>query len=99
MFSQEPSSTPIVKISGRGSQRLKSGHVWVYRSDVVSDEGVPPGAMVTVRGERKSMGTALYSTSSQIAVRMISRDAVPDLHVLLRQRIAEAIAYREHIVR
>src|SRR6185369_10932831 len=46
-----------------------------------------------------SMGTALYSTSSQIAVRMISRDAVPDLHVLLRQRIAEAIAYREHIVR
>jgi 23S rRNA (cytosine1962-C5)-methyltransferase len=100
MSSKQPSSTPIVKISRRGSERLKSGHVWVYRSDVVSDEGVPPGAMVTVRGERgKPMGTALYSTSSQIAVRMISRDAVPDLCALLRQRIAEAIAYRERIVR
>jgi 23S rRNA (cytosine1962-C5)-methyltransferase len=100
MSSKDPSSTPVVKISRRGSERLKSGHVWVYRSDVVSDEGVPPGAMVTVRGDRgKLMGTALYSTSSQIAVRMISRDAVPDLCALLRQRIAEAIAYREPIVR
>ena len=100
MSSKQPSSTPIVKISRRGSERLKSGHVWVYRSDVVSDEGVLPGAMVTVRGDRgRPMGTALYSTSSQIAVRMISRDAVPDLGALLRQRIAEAIAYREPIVR
>ncbi len=71
------SSNPIVKISRRGAQRLKSGHVWVYRSDVVAADGVGPGALVSVHDERgKPMGTALYSTASQIAVRMIARDAL-----------------------
>jgi 23S rRNA (cytosine1962-C5)-methyltransferase len=45
------------------------------------------------------MGTALYSTASQIAVRMISRDAVADFLPLLRQRIMGAIAYRERVVK
>ena len=73
-------STSTVKVSRRGAERLKSGHVWVYRSDVVSAEGVPPGAMVAVTDDRgKPLGTALYSTASQIAVRMISARPVSDL--------------------
>jgi len=88
-------STPTVKISRRGADRLKSGHVWVYRSDVTAGT-VPPGALVRVTDDRgKFLGSALYSTASQIAVRMISREAVTDLPVLLRQRISEALAYRE----
>src|SRR5882762_4834518 len=43
-------------------------------------------------------GSALYSSSSQIAIRLISREPVADLGVLLRQRIADAIAYREPII-
>ena len=39
-------SIPIVKISPRGASRLKDGHVWVYRSDIVSADGVPPGSLV-----------------------------------------------------
>src|ERR1043166_313247 len=94
------SSNPIVKISRRGAERLKSGHVWVYRSDVVSADGVEPGALINVADDRgKPMGTALYSTASQIAVRMISRDAVADFPALLRQRIADAVEYRKRIVR
>jgi 23S rRNA (cytosine1962-C5)-methyltransferase len=94
------STTPTVKISRRGAERLKNSHVWVYRSDVVSADRVQPGALVTVRDERgKPMGSALYSTASQIAVRMISRDVVSDIQALLRQRIAQAIAYRERVVR
>jgi 23S rRNA (cytosine1962-C5)-methyltransferase len=45
------------------------------------------------------LGTALYSSSSQIAIRLISREPVADLPALLRQRIAEAIAYREPLIR
>jgi 23S rRNA (cytosine1962-C5)-methyltransferase len=45
------------------------------------------------------MGTALYSNSSQIAIRMLSADPISDFPALLRQRIADAIAYRETIVR
>ncbi len=88
-----------ITISRAGALRLREGHVWVYRSDVVSAEGIQPGAMVTVQDERsKFLGTALYSSSSQIAVRMISREAVQDFPALLRQRIRAAIAYRKQIV-
>ena len=91
---------PKVKVSPRGAARLKSGHVWVYRSDILSADGVEPGSLVTVSDQRgKPLGTALYSSSSQIAIRMISHDPVPDLAALLRTRIADAIAYREKVVR
>jgi 23S rRNA (cytosine1962-C5)-methyltransferase len=94
------SEIPIVKVSPRGATRLKSGHVWVYRSDIVSAEGVPPGSLVLVTDHRgQTLGSALYSSSSQIAIRLISRDPVADLPTLLRQRVAQAIAYREPLIR
>jgi 23S rRNA (cytosine1962-C5)-methyltransferase len=90
---------PVVKVSRRGANRLKEGHVWVYRSDIVSADGVAPGALVAVADDReKFLGTALYSSASQIAIRMISKDAVKDLSGLLRKRIQEAIAYRKQVV-
>jgi 23S rRNA (cytosine1962-C5)-methyltransferase len=56
--------------------------------------------MVNVADERgKPLGTALYSSASQIAIRMISAGPVSDLNALLRQRIREAITYRERVVR
>jgi 23S rRNA (cytosine1962-C5)-methyltransferase len=95
-----PKSVPTVKVSPRGATRLKDGHVWVYRSDIVSADNVEPGAVVRVTDHRgKPMGTALYSSSSQIAIRMISPDPVADFPALLRQRITAAIAYREPLVR
>src|SRR5579863_2840305 len=94
------SSNPIVKVSRRGATRLKDGHVWVYRSDILSADGVLPGALVSVADERgKVLGSALYSSASQIAIRMISAQPVRDLDALLRERIGAAIAYREKIVR
>jgi 23S rRNA (cytosine1962-C5)-methyltransferase len=88
-----------IRVSRRGAERLLAGHVWVYRSDVVSSDGIPPGALVRVFDDRgKFLGTALYSSSSQIALRLLSREPVDDLPVLLRDRIRSAIAYREKIV-
>jgi len=90
---------PTVKVSPRGAARLKDGHVWVYRSDIVSTDGVPPGSLVVVADHRgQVLGTALYSSSSQIAIRLISREPVVDFPALLRQRIADAIAYREPLI-
>jgi 23S rRNA (cytosine1962-C5)-methyltransferase len=91
---------PKIKVSPRGASRLKAGHVWVYRSDVLSADGVAPGSLVTVTDQRgKPLGTALYSSSSQIAIRMISDEPVKDFPALLHQRIAAALAYREKVVR
>ena len=88
-----------MKLSPRGSGRLRNGHIWVYRSDIVSSDGVPPGAVVDVADERgKFLGTALYSSASQIAIRMVSKGKVEDLPGLVRKRIQAAIAYREQVV-
>jgi 23S rRNA (cytosine1962-C5)-methyltransferase len=93
-------SIPTVAISARGVSRLKAGHVWVYRSDIVTADGVAAGSLVNVADHRgKPLGTALYSSASQIAIRMISPAAVSDLSALLRERIAQAVSYREGVVR
>ncbi len=96
----EITSGPRALISPRAVTRLKSGHVWIYRSDLLSTEDAPPGAVVSVVDERgRFYGSALYSSSSQIALRMISPDPVPNFPRLLRERVRAAIAYREPLVR
>jgi 23S rRNA (cytosine1962-C5)-methyltransferase len=78
---------------------VRSGHVWVYRSDVISTEAAAPGAVVAVTDERgRLLGSALYSSSSQIAVRMISPAVVSDFPALLRERVRNALTYREGLV-
>jgi 23S rRNA (cytosine1962-C5)-methyltransferase len=85
-----------VKLSARGVARLQGRHPWVYRSDVVEEKNVPPGSVVRVLDARgKFLGSALYSSSSQIAIRMISHGSVPDLPALVAERIRAAIAYRK----
>jgi len=95
----DPPGTVVV--SARGAIRLRSGHPWVYRSDILSAGQVNPGALAPVtEANGKPLGSALYSTTSEIAVRMISDRtlAAEELGPLLRRRIREAIAYRRHIV-
>ncbi len=90
---------PSVKLSTRGVARLQARHPWVYRSDIPEEKDVPPGAVVRVLDPRgKFLGTALYSSSSQIAIRMISHGSVPDLPALVAERIRAAIAYRTNLV-
>ncbi len=88
-----------VGVSARGATRLKTGHLWVYRSDVVSAEGIAPGSIITVVDHHgQPLGTALYSSSSQIAIRLLSHEPVADFPALLRQRVADAVKYRGRVV-
>jgi 23S rRNA (cytosine1962-C5)-methyltransferase len=98
--SSVPSSQfPSVTVSSRGAARLKAGHPWVYRSDIVSSDDAAAGAMVQVKDARgKFLGTALYSSASQIAIRLISEEIVTDWPALLRERIRTAVAYRNQMV-
>src|SRR5712671_4040430 len=95
------SGEPSVKISARGVARLLARHPWVYRSDVdvAGTENIPAGSMVRVHDQRgKFLGTALYSSSSQIAIRMISHGSVADLPALVAERIRAGIGYRKELV-
>lgn len=90
-----------VKLTARGALRLQARHPWVYRSDVDAGAAndLPPGSLVRVQDPSgKFLGTALYSSSSQIAIRMISHAPVPDLPALIAERIRASIAYRKSLV-
>ncbi len=97
------SPLPTVVVHARGVARLRAGHPWVYRSDIAAVDGVPAGALVRVADERgKPLGSAFYSTASQIAVRLLSRQVLADeaaARPLLRERILAAADYRERVVR
>jgi len=99
MPSAPSAEVPSVTVSRRGAQRLKAGHVWVYRSDVISADGTAPGSLVSVADERgRFLGSAWFSSASQIAIRLLSRERVDNLEDLLRRRLREAIAYRQLVV-
>ena len=85
----------IVVISSSGEQRVRAGHPWIYRSDVV-DVRAEGGEIVQVLGPRRRMvGCALFSDRSQISLRMLTRGDTPAGLPLLRARIENAIAFRE----
>lgn len=89
-----------VTISKRGLERLRAGHVWIYRSDVADSRQTAPGSVVCVRdSKRRCHGQALYSSQSQIALRLLTRACRTIDKAFLSERIAAAHAYRKQIVR
>ncbi len=84
----------VVVISARGEQRVRGGHPWIYRTDVV-DVDAEGGAIVQVLGPRqRTIGYALFSDRSQIAIRMLTRGEAEAGLPLLRTRLEAAIAVR-----
>lgn len=101
-----------VTVTRRAADRLRAGHLWVYRSDVQgfgsraaasSGNGGEPdrGALVTVvDGRGIPLGTALYSAGSEIALRVVAASAGLQREAYLeevRGRIATAIALRDQL--
>src|ERR1700680_2975316 len=95
-----PFMFPTVVISARGEERLRSGHPWIYRGDL-ADVRAEPGDVVLVRSARsRPLGLALYSSRSQMAIRMLTRgqvDREPAVEEILRSRVETAIAFRESL--
>ena len=81
-------------INARGEQRVRGGHPWIYRADVV-DVHAAGGDIVEVIGPRKrTIGQALFSDRSQIPIRMLTLGDEPAGETLLRARLQRAIEYR-----
>lgn len=91
-------SLPAVTITARGIERIASGHLWIYRADVADASGAAPGAVVRLLDRKKRFwGQALYSSKSQIALRLLTREDRPFDDTFLAERIRAAAAFRAQV--
>ena len=93
-------------VNRRAADRLRNGYLWVYASDIESialpdaDAGNPPALLPVADSRGLLLGTALYSPSSQIALRIVSREAIDEAQwlELLTSRLRRAIAWRKPLL-
>lgn len=84
------------RVNKKGADRVRQGHLWIYRSDVVAVDA-EGGSVVSVKDERGNfVGQALFSDSSQIALRFLTQSTEEIDRDWWRRRIAEA-GRRRHI--
>ncbi len=97
------SSLPEITIARRAAERLHAGHVWVYKSDVLANRsGVDePAGLALVRDQAgHPLGIALWSPTSQISLRLLTREQFLPAEWLpvLRSRVQAAVARREGLL-
>ena len=82
-----------VTLTARGTERQKSGHPWIYRSDV-SSAPEKPGLYAVKSAGGKYLGWAAVNKKSEITVRMLTHfEQVAD-QALLLNRLSSAIDFR-----
>ena len=76
--------------------RVRSGHPWVFASDVETVEGAfEPGDVVEVASSKGTyQGRAFYNPKSQIALRLLTRHDEEVDEAFFRRRVRDAIEYR-----
>ncbi len=85
-----------VRVNKKGADRVRHGHLWIYRSDVIEVDA-EGGSVVSVSDERGNfIGQALFSDASQIALRFLTQGTEEIDRDWWRRKIAEAAA-RRHI--
>lgn len=95
------SDTRAAIVNRRAADRLRAGHPWVYASDVIEVTGKDPensAGLIPVADQRGiPLGTALYSSQSQIALRLVGRNLIEhdrEWLDLIEARLRRAIALR-----
>jgi 23S rRNA (cytosine1962-C5)-methyltransferase len=91
------------RINRRAADRVRTGHLWVYASDIESidlESETAPGLVPVADSRGLLLGTALYSPVSQISLRMVSREAVNEEEWLrlLASRLRVAIDRRRALL-
>jgi 23S rRNA (cytosine1962-C5)-methyltransferase len=83
-----------VLVNKKGARRVRGGHLWIYRSDVVKAEAVG-GEVVSVYDEaRNFVGKAFYSDSSEITLRIFTTKDEEINKEFWRKQINEAAQRR-----
>src|SRR5438309_2097140 len=90
-------TTRAVIVSAKGAARWQAGHPWIYRADIY-DEPRDASGIVTVTDRRgRHLGQALYSPTSEIRLRLLTRGREAIDATWWADRIAAAVRRRAGI--
>ncbi len=88
-----------VRVNRKAVDRVESGHPWIFSSDVIDRGTAQAGDAVRVVDPKgRTLGTAHYSSTSQITLRMLSSRVEPIDKGFLFRRLAAAHQYRLRFV-
>ncbi len=96
----EREAVPVgARVNRRAADRLRGGHLWAYANEIETLEAgreAEPGLIPVADARGILIGTALYSPVSQIALRLVSRDAIDEAGWLdlLESRLRASIVRR-----
>jgi 23S rRNA (cytosine1962-C5)-methyltransferase len=89
-----------VRVNRKAAGRVASGHPWIFSSDIENRDGAQPGQPVRVSDFRgRPLGTAHYSSTSQIVLRMLSRQVEEIGRDFFLRRLRAAADHRRQVVR
>jgi 23S rRNA (cytosine1962-C5)-methyltransferase len=87
-----------VMIGRRGEDRVRAGHPWIYRSDVVEADA-SAGDLVEVRSSRgRVIAHAFFSDRSEITLRVLATGSEPLPASFIADRLKAAVDFRGSLV-
>ncbi len=90
---------PSVRVNRKAADRIHSGHVWIFKSDVLDASSAQPGDAVRVIDHKgHALGVGHYSSTSQISLRLLTRHIEAIDQSFLRQRLEAALSLRQRLV-
>jgi 23S rRNA (cytosine1962-C5)-methyltransferase len=88
-----------VRVNRKAAGRAASGHPWIFASDIEDRDGAQPGEAVKVADSRgRALGTAHYSSTSQIALRLLSQQVEEIGRDFYLARLRAAECHRRTVV-
>jgi 23S rRNA (cytosine1962-C5)-methyltransferase len=88
---------PRAVLKDRGAARARSGHPWIYRSDIAEAGGKIGDVVPVFDGRGNFLGWGFYNPRSEITLRVAERRDEPVDEAWFRTRIERALAYRDSL--
>lgn len=88
-----------VRVNRKAADRIASGHPWIFSSDILDRGKASAGdAVVVIDPKGAALGTAHFSDSSKIALRLLTRHVETIDRGFFLRRLKTAQAHRDRVV-
>jgi 23S rRNA (cytosine1962-C5)-methyltransferase len=86
-----------VTISQRGEERIRNGHLWIYRTDVLESNATAGEVVRVVAKGGRFLARAFFSDQSQITLRILTQRDTPIDKAFWRARLQQALSFRDRL--